>query len=553
MPVAKIPIVVGLTGHRDLRNEDIPKLREMVKAELKKLQNDYPDSGFMMLNSLAEGADQLCAEEALSLGFSLAVPLPFTLENYRRDFEGNALQQFDLLCRKAHRVFLAPDIEQNGSGRDYGYRQAGIYVAMHSHVLLALWDGVPEDPGGCGTGAAVDSMLQANYVPQNGALFKAPANGVVIHIVTPRNGQAVPQNALTAILVENYPGALKKTLSDTDQFNRETAEHLGHSNHLVPESVLASLDADLGQLDALYRKADSLSVRYRDMYMKGLKWLAILGVALVVAFLFYDELASRLMLPVYGMVLVLSYSLLRLFQKKSWQSKYLEYRVLAETLRTQFFVNLCGVSYNVCNGFSWSQKTETVWVEDTVCALLAGVAPKQTMSPEKVRALWIDDQLAYHQKRLTGTKSMTGRNGHWSSAMMIVTLIVFAAFCILELFFPKIMNYSFSIGILGSLLISGTGFVLTLKSIGLILLGLSSAVTLYFADFFGKLSLERKSNDAEKMAALYSAAQQKWDDPNFPFERVAIELAREEIAENGAWYAYSRDNTPGVNLRHEKT
>lgn len=553
MPETKIPIMVGVTGHRDLRDEDIPRLRELICTQLKKLQRQYPHSGFIMLNSLAEGADQLCAQEALSLGFSLVVPLPFALEEYRKDFDDQALEQFDLLRQQADQVFCTPDIEQNGSGRDYGYRQAGIYVARHSHVLLALWDGVPEGPGGCGTGAAVGFMLHADYAAQDGLFFKAPANGAVIHIVTPRKEQAAPPNALAPVLLENSSGALEKTLSVTDQFNREIDPRPGCSNHLVPEGVLATLDADLQRLDGLYHKADSLSVGYRDRYIRGMKWFAILGMTLVIAFLFYDELASRLMLPVYGMILIFSYALLHVFEKRSWQSKYLEYRVLAETLRTQFFVSLCGVSYNVCNGFTWSQKTETVWIEDALCALLVGTAQKPALPPESIRALWVDDQLAYHQKRLTGTRSLTGRSGHWGTAMIIVTIMVFVAFCILELFFPAVLGYSFSIGIVSRILASGKGFILTIKGVGLILLGLSSAITLYFADFFGRLSLERKSTDAEKMAALYTAAQQKWNDANFPFELVAIELAREEIAENGAWFAYSRDNTPGVNLRHEKT
>ena len=34
--IMKIPIVIGVTGHRDLRQQDIPNLRRAVHSELEK-------------------------------------------------------------------------------------------------------------------------------------------------------------------------------------------------------------------------------------------------------------------------------------------------------------------------------------------------------------------------------------------------------------------------------------------------------------------------------------------------------------------------------------
>ena len=52
-----IPIVIGVTGHRDLREQDIQMLRELVSNKLKQLMIQYPNSEFVMLNSIASGAD----------------------------------------------------------------------------------------------------------------------------------------------------------------------------------------------------------------------------------------------------------------------------------------------------------------------------------------------------------------------------------------------------------------------------------------------------------------------------------------------------------------
>ena len=76
----KIPIVVGVTGHRDIRDEDRDALYEAVYRELSALCAKCPHSQIVMLNSLAEGADQLCAEAATALDIPLIAVLPMPQE-----------------------------------------------------------------------------------------------------------------------------------------------------------------------------------------------------------------------------------------------------------------------------------------------------------------------------------------------------------------------------------------------------------------------------------------------------------------------------------------
>ena len=49
----KIPIIVGVTGHRDLKQDNINELEQHVKTELTKLKKEYKYSDFIMLNSIA--------------------------------------------------------------------------------------------------------------------------------------------------------------------------------------------------------------------------------------------------------------------------------------------------------------------------------------------------------------------------------------------------------------------------------------------------------------------------------------------------------------------
>ena len=117
-----------------------------------------------MLNSLAAGADTVCAQEALSLGMELVCPLPMEIDEYRKDFAGPEIEVFEHLIEQASDVFIAPATEPFMEGRDFRYREAGLYVALHSHVLLALWDGKPATPEGCGTAEVVSFMLDGGYI-----------------------------------------------------------------------------------------------------------------------------------------------------------------------------------------------------------------------------------------------------------------------------------------------------------------------------------------------------------------------------------------------------
>lgn len=129
----------------------------------------------MLLDSLAAGADLLCAEEAVALGYSLEVPLPFDLSLYYEDFTETERIRLDQMLKASEKVFVAPQ-EQGTSDipdKSSEYRSAGIYIAQRCDVLLALWDGVPGDSNGCGTSAVYQYRKHILQKP-------------VIHIMTRR-------------------------------------------------------------------------------------------------------------------------------------------------------------------------------------------------------------------------------------------------------------------------------------------------------------------------------------------------------------------------------
>ena len=72
-----VPIVLGVTGYRDLREVEVPRLRQAVTNIFKKFTRRYRHTPLVLLSSLAQGADQLCAAVALEKVLQVIVPLLF--------------------------------------------------------------------------------------------------------------------------------------------------------------------------------------------------------------------------------------------------------------------------------------------------------------------------------------------------------------------------------------------------------------------------------------------------------------------------------------------
>ncbi|MBQ6321358.1 MAG: hypothetical protein IJI24_00660, partial [Lachnospiraceae bacterium] len=268
-PDKTIPIIIGVSGHRAIRDEDYDALYLSVKTELKKLQTAYPDSRIVMLSSLAEGSDLLCAEVGRELDIPLLVVLPTSLEEYEKDFRSLAKERLRFHCARAEEVFVVPYIEappEDGVNRSFLFRQAGIYVASRSHILMALWDGGPGTKAACGTADAVDFALRGNYRPVSGMSFRTDNNTEVLHIFTPR-GERTGEAAGTVHALGDQ-AAMKNILADTNEFNRQANEMSTGEKPRLPKKPTgektrlpekSTEDRKLARMDAVSIIAGNLS------------------------------------------------------------------------------------------------------------------------------------------------------------------------------------------------------------------------------------------------------------------------------------------------------
>jgi hypothetical protein len=259
-PPERLPLVIGVTGHRDLREEDIPRLEAEVANIITRLRHDFLDdkdeTPIIVLSALAEGGDRLVARVALGLGALLIAPLPMPLEEYRRDFEpglrpGN-MAEFDKLFAQA---VAAPVMPLNGTSLDAlraderkraeQYRALGIFIAQHCHVLLALWDGSEEEmsPGGS---AEVVTFKRDGIPLEMGGSARASLDGSeigpVIEVLTPRmkdggGADAVAVRPWGKETIKRHHGGRPR------RFWRAAKRGIAHVFHREPKDPRAKLAA----------------------------------------------------------------------------------------------------------------------------------------------------------------------------------------------------------------------------------------------------------------------------------------------------------------------
>ncbi len=167
-----LPLIIGVTGHRDLRAEDTPRIEGAVRSEFERLEQLYPTTPFVLLSALAEGADRLVAKVALEQGMRLIAVLPMPISVYETDFDEPSRKEFYSLLQAAEHFFELPlmdglqseDVAEHGKGRAMQYARVGAHLSAHSTILLALWDGIHLNKMG-GTSQVVRFKLEGIPTP----------------------------------------------------------------------------------------------------------------------------------------------------------------------------------------------------------------------------------------------------------------------------------------------------------------------------------------------------------------------------------------------------
>lgn len=366
-----IPLVLGVTGHRDLLTEEIPAIKSSAKKLFLQLQETFPDLPILLISPLAEGADQVIAEVAFEMGIPVTALLPMPLALYQDDFSGPALEAFNQLLAACDVIEMpllegtTTDTISNRDTRDRQYTEMGAYLAAHSHILLAVWDGEDSHwPGG--TSRVIHFHQYDTMDPVTDGEQLSPINftddesDLVYHVACSRRsvnpklqkehvglGTWLTRDSIqprTTKIPERYLSVFQRLV----EFNRDTRKLSSDDfGDLIPGERLEHADPGIQLIARLHAQADLLARHFQTRMIRSLNLGVSLSLLAGLSFIVYADLINDARMIYFYLVLVaLIFAVFALERRSGWKRKYLDYRVLAEALRVQFYWSLAGVTSN---------------------------------------------------------------------------------------------------------------------------------------------------------------------------------------------------------------
>lgn len=462
--------MVGVSGHRDLDADQLPRLREAVAIFVRRLQEYLPDTDLHLIVGMAAGADLLVAETAVGLGVEVEAVLPMPLAQYSSDFDAPTLANLKELLRHPRvRCFelSRPGGAADGADpyspaqRDAMYANLTSSLIRRSSLLLALWDGrVSQLPGG-----TADTVLRFLGVrsdqhegPETLEFIDAHAETdfterLVYWTPTARSGSApesrppcflIATGESTLQVLTRMPQVLSHQLTELNSYNVEFrtltgAGRLPSGNSLLsvlPIGLTRSERRLLADIDEQYGKADTLAVYYQRRSDLLFDLFAVMALAMGLAYLVYEKLTeSRMLLIAYLLTLLTSLAVYHVLQGRHWFGKHLTYRALAETLRACFYLRLAGADRSVdaaevlalsgidrFHGFGW------------IGFVIKGIEPPDVREssarwPEGsedsgIEQAWIESQHAYFTAKVARLERSSQRVKRLRQGLFVAILLV---------------------------------------------------------------------------------------------------------------------------------
>jgi hypothetical protein len=438
-----LPLVIAVTGHRDLVTDEMPGIRNRVRELFRQLRENYPERKLQVFSPLAEGADRLVAEEALALGVELQVVLPMPEELYLRDFPSEESRAgFRALAAHAagcnalpfSRGVTADEIVKSERARSMQYAQLGVFLCAHCHILLALWDGKPSTKLG-GTGQIV-RFHHDNVMPGYSGMTVAgqqmlvdDESDLVFHIVCSRDQpDGAPRPGLEPLdwwwftkdrehpLSKELPRQHQLIFRRSGEFSEDSlrfSEDIERGKYpLLEPDEAGFLPPGIDNINRLFCIADWLAIHFQKRTLFSFRATHVLAFLMGMMFLLYDDLrAWQYLMYAFLFFFLLAAALQIVARKQAWHRKYLDYRTLAEGLRVQFYWAAAGVTNDLVSKYTHdhflqSQDPELGWIRNVMRVAGTRCDMESQIRPEGIRFTireWIGDpetgQLGYFRKK----------------------------------------------------------------------------------------------------------------------------------------------------------
>jgi len=428
------PLVIGVTSHRHIDPAQIEPIRERVRVFLAQLREQFPSLPLVAISSLAQGGDQLFAEEALAVGARLVVPLPLPREMYSEDFtDARVRENFDALLRQADVIRLPllksqsrEALQTQGEARNRQYAKAGVFIASHAHMLVSIWDG--NDSGRLGgTGQIVRYYLHGSLPGvterprQARHILSGGDEHLLYHIVCSREGshgtvadglaplQTLWRTGDSVSMETAVPDEFALMIGHMIEFNEDCAKY---SVHIEAASASEPSPAPgAANVDHLFRSADWLAVHFQKRVLLALRITFTLAALMGIAFTLYAHLSQEDSMIYLFLLLFTGGALVAgIARRREWHRKYLDYRALAEGLRIQLYWRRAGILKDTDHEFAHDnflqkQNIELGWIRNVMRAV--GLDPPHKPEPDALNRVieeWVGEsgrsgQLNYFERK----------------------------------------------------------------------------------------------------------------------------------------------------------
>jgi len=343
------------------------------------------------ISPLAEGSDRILADQAISLGFELSCPMPYVQEEYEKDFlpgrsqEENSLNRFRDLLASAEKNSRLVKFELMGNRVKEGdsYRNCAQVVMNQSDLLVVIWDGLMNDKPG-GTNESL-FWARAHNLPIIWIDAHSPHAWQFIipgkEISSDKNGRNIPSGGKTddiesvVFQILSLPISPLENHRDNDQLKRlltyynESPLHTNlalfwkffrnltgnsklsfFSPRVIPFEVPFSgnktanfqCNSTVLWLKSFFEWPDNLAEKFADRYRSGFIMTFLLASLAVGAALFpvipgwlYSERSHGLTICMIleSVIILLILGLVLYARKRQWHSRWLDYRMTAESVR----------------------------------------------------------------------------------------------------------------------------------------------------------------------------------------------------------------------------
>lgn len=568
-PLHKIPLTLGITGHRDLRDEDLAILRKSVRHIFQFLRQHYPNTPLQLFSSLADGADRLVAEVALQEQIQLIVPLPMPPYLYEIDFQTpESKDEFRRLLEQAQVFELSlldgntiETIREHGEARTKQYALAGAYIARHSHILIALWDGIWLGKAG-GTSEVVQFKLTGqmkalpdNYQPQQGAL-DVPDTGPVCQVITARqSGQPLDTTGEIRIRLPNkkhsgnhLENLLSNELEALNQFNQEVEaiqpkqqrRIINGQKHLLSENLrdnLLKLSPAFQTMLGVYSTANTLAREKQTRLLLSTKAVLIIAAAMVILYGAYTSIEAHLAVLVGYLGLFLGATgILWTAKRQRYHTKNLDYRALAEGLRVQIFWHLGGLTDSVADHYLRKQRGELTWIRSAIRAINVYDWVENRESLDNVHGHWVENQREWFANNAVKKQQTANQLSRWVKGLFAFGILLIVGMLIGQ-----------ATGILQPGTLWHNGLILSIA-----IVPTTGALLHHYAE---KMAFYEHAKQYERMTVLFTKASDELDhimvrqhqnsathqtDESKLAEKILLDLGKEALEENGDWVLLHR-------------